>query len=116
MTAFVELYADQGATFSATIELYDDANNVPMNLVNVNVSSQIRRSYYTSNVTATLTCNVTSTSNGIMTVSMNANTTANIRAGRYVFDVYTTANTGIVSRPLEGIITISPGVTGTLRR
>ena len=111
MTAFVELYIDQGTTFNATIELYDDANNVPMNLVNINVASQLRRSYYSANATVTLSCNVSNAMLGIISVSLNAGQTSNIRAGRYVFDVKTTHISGIVTRPIEGIITVTPGVS-----
>lgn len=111
MPAFVELYIDQGTTFSATIELYDDANNIPMNLANINVSSQLRRSYYSANSSANLSCNVTNAAYGIITVSLSAAQTANIRAGRYVFDTKTTHTSGVVQRPIEGIVTVTSGVT-----
>jgi len=50
--------------------------------------------------------------NGTVLLTMSSNTTANIAAGRYVYDVEITggeANT--VTRVVEGIVTVTPNVT-----
>jgi hypothetical protein len=44
-------------------------------------------------------------------MSLGAANTANIKAGRYLFDVSTTSANNKVSRILEGIITVTPGIT-----
>ena len=44
-------------------------------------------------------------------LSMSANTTNSIAAGRYVYDCELTDSNGIVSRLVEGIVTVTPGVT-----
>jgi hypothetical protein len=111
MASYVELFIDQGTTFNNIINLTDDTTNTPINIYGYSVSSQIRRSYYSANITANITCSLTNTSNGEITMSMTAANTSNIKPGRYVFDVKTTDTYNVISRVLEGIITVNPSVT-----
>lgn len=111
MGAFVELFMDQGTTFNTIINLSDDLTNANINVSGYTVRSQMRRSYYSVNATANLVCTITDSANGEITLSLPANTTANIKAGRYLFDLETVDTTGTVTRPLEGIITVTPEVT-----
>ena len=66
---------------------------------------------YVVNATANIICTITSAINGEITMSLPANTTANIKSGRYLFDLETVDTNGTVSRVLEGIITVTPEVT-----
>lgn len=111
MAAYVELFMDQGATFNNIINLSDDLTNANINVSGYIVRSQMRRSYYSANATANIICTITSAINGEITMSLPANTTANIKSGRYLFDLETVDTNGIVSRVLEGIITVTPEVT-----
>ena len=111
MAAYVELIMDQGATFNNIINLSDDINNEAVNVSGFTVRSQMRRSYYSANATANITCTITNAAQGEITMNLNANTTANIKAGRYLFDLETVDTIGTVSRVLEGIITVTPGIT-----
>ena len=111
MAAYVELIIDQGATFNNIINLSDDITNANINISGYVVRSQMRRSYYSANATANITCTITNASQGEITMNMNANTTANIKSGRYLFDLETVDTIGTVSRVLEGIITVTPGIT-----
>lgn len=111
MAAYVELFMDQGATFNNIINLSDDLTNANINVSGYIVRSQMRRSYYSANATANIICTITSAINGEITMSLPANTTANIKSGRYLFDLETVDTTGTVSRVLEGIITVTPEVT-----
>ena len=111
MAAFVELFIDQGTTFNNVINLTDDLTNASINTTNYTVTSQLRRSYYSANAAANITCTITNASNGEITLSMTAGQTANIKPGRYVFDVKTADENNVVSRVLEGIINILPQVT-----
>ena len=111
MAGYVELFIDQGTTWSTTINLTDDATNTPINVYGYSANSQMRRSYYSANISANITCSTSNTANGELTLSLTAGETANIRAGRYVFDVKTTDPYNKVTRVLEGIITILPQVT-----
>jgi len=111
MAAYVELVVDQGTTFNNVINITDDVTNAAVNVSGYSFESQIRRSYYSANITANIICTITNASNGEVTMSISASNTANIKPGRYVFDVKSTDDLNAVSRILEGIITINPSVT-----
>ncbi len=55
--------------------------------------------------------NVTGNASGVITISMNAATSANIASGRYVWDLELVSSGNVVSRIVEGIVTINPEVT-----
>lgn len=111
MAAYVELFVDQGANFNNVINLTDDVTNLNVNVQGYTVISQMRRSYYSANASANITCSITNAINGEITMTMNANTTANIKAGRYLFDMRVTDRDGVVNRILEGIITVTPRIS-----
>lgn len=111
MAAFVELYMDQGATFNNIVNITDDVTNANVNIAGYIVRSQMRRSYNSANATANIVCTITNAANGEITMSLAAANTSNIKAGRYLFDVETQDNSGVVNRILEGIITVTPQVT-----
>lgn len=111
MSAFVEFYLDQGTTFNNVINITDDITNAAVNISGYSAESQIRRSYYSSNISANITCTITDAANGELTMSMTAANTANIKAGRYVFDLKIVDTSNITSRILEGIINVTPQVT-----
>jgi hypothetical protein len=109
MAAFSEIVIEQGATFSSTITV-EDTNGDAVNLYAYTASSQMRKSYYSSTA-YTITSDVTGTANGQITISMTAANTANLSAGRYVYDVKITSPTTVVTRVVEGIVTVLPSVT-----
>lgn len=111
MAAYVELIMDQGTTFRNVINLTDDITNASLNILGYSISSQMRRSYYSANATANIICTISDYANGEITMSMTAANTSNIKAGRYLFDLETTDSNGVVSRVLEGIITVTPQIT-----
>jgi hypothetical protein len=111
MAAYVELYIDQGTTFNNIINLTDDVTNTPINVSGYVISSQIRRSYYSANISANITCTLSNVANGEITMSMTAANTSNIKPGRYLFDVKTLDTNNQTSRVLEGIITVTPSCT-----
>jgi len=106
---YQNLYLEQGASFNTTITL-DDVYGDAYNLSGYTVESQMRKSYYSANTTAVFTSSLNPTQ-GIISLSLSAPTTANIAAGRYVYDATITDNLGNVTRILEGVIDVSPSVT-----
>jgi hypothetical protein len=111
MAAYIELYVDQGTNFESVITLTDDLTNDAVNVFGYSVRSQMRRSYYSTNASANITCTIFDASKGEIKLSLSANNTANIKAGRYLFDVEATDRSNNISRILEGIITVTPRVT-----
>lgn len=110
MAAYVELYMDQGASFNNIINISDDLTNADINISGYTVTSQMRRSYYSSNASANITCTITDAFTGEITLSLTSEQTANIKSGRYLFDVMVHTPISVV-RLLEGIITVTPRVT-----
>lgn len=109
MALRVNLYIDQGADFIQDIEVTDDENDLPVDLSIFTGQAQMRQ-HYTSVTNYSFSC-VTS-NNGIIQLSMTANTTDSIPAGSYVFDCeLTEVSTGVRTRIVEGIVTVSPSVT-----
>lgn len=111
MSAFVELFIDQGTNFNNVINITDDVTNAAVNIYGYTATSQMRRSYYSANISANITCTITDAANGELTMSMTAANTANIKAGRYVFDLKVVDTNNTTSRILEGIVNITPQVT-----
>jgi hypothetical protein len=108
--AYQELFLEQGATFTTNITL-DDIDGLPFNLTGVTAKSQIRKSYYSANATAQFVITINTPTDGTILLSLGANTTANIAAGRYVYDVAIKDTANTVTRVLEGIVNVIPQVT-----
>ena len=109
MAAFSEIVIEQGATFNTTINVEDTAG-AAINLYGYTANSMMRKSYYSSSAT-TITSTVTGTANGEVTLTVSAANTTGLTPGRYVYDVIITSPTFVVTRVLEGIVTVLPSVT-----
>ena len=104
----VNLVVDQGATFETVLTLTQDNGDL-IDLTGYTGTAQLRKHYTSSNST-----NFTVTlggANGTVTLGMSANTTANVVAGRYVYDVELVDSGNIATRLIEGIVTVTPQVT-----
>lgn len=108
MATKANLKIDQGADYSTSITLTDDDGEI-ITLNGYTGQGQIRK-YYTSSTSYDFTVEVTANT-GEITISLDANTSNNMAAGRYVYDVELTNDSGVISRVLEGIVTINPNVT-----
>jgi hypothetical protein len=75
------------------------------------VNANIKKSYYSVNNTATFTSTINDAANGNVTISISSGTSSNIKAGRYVYDVKITSPASVVTRVIEGILTVTPKVS-----
>lgn len=107
----INIVMDQGATFTTTFNVVDN-NNLPIDLSYYTAASEMRKTYFSSNA---YSFSATGYANGAITLTMNAATTSAIWAGRYVYDIDITDQSGNVSRVIEGIVTVTPGVTYGVR-
>ena len=109
MAIHSNLFIDQGATFSADIDVTDvDGNEI--DLTNYTVAGQIRKTY--SSLTATdFTASIQNAIGGTIRIELSAAETGALKAGRYVYDVEITSDTNVITRVLEGQVEIMPGVT-----
>ena len=109
MAARADIIIDQGTTFE-TVVTVTDTNGDVVDLTNYETASQIRKHHTSSAVTATFVISNGGT-NGQLTLSLSSSATGGIDAGRYVYDVKVTTAAGVVSRVVEGIVTVNPQVT-----
>ena len=108
MAIKANLIIDQGTDYSTSINLTDDDGNV-VNLSGYTANGQIRKTYSSSNaVTFGITLESTS---GLVILALTDAQTANMTAGRYVYDVFVTDTLNVTSRIVEGIVTVTPRVT-----
>jgi len=108
MAIKANLQIDQGANFSTEIDVLDDNGDI-VNLTGYTGAAQMRK-HYTSSTATNFTVAINA-SGGTVTLSMNAATSANVTPGRYVYDCELTNSSNIVSRLVEGIVTVTPQVT-----
>lgn len=104
--AKINLVIDQGTTFTQVISL-TGSDDIAVNTDVYTARGQIRK-HYLSNTSVSFT---TTLANGDLTLSLTSTQTANIVAGRYVYDVELVDSSNNVTRLMEGIITITPEVS-----
>lgn len=108
MAQRVNIILDQGTDFSTTVNL-SDSSGINLNLTGYSANSQMRKTFSSSNSTAFTTS--LSVANSTLTLSMNNETTAALSPGRYVYDVELKSSSNVISRILEGLVTVTPEVT-----
>lgn len=108
MATKANIVIDQGTTFSTVITLADE-NGDAINLAGYSANSQIRKHYSSSN-SQSFSVSLGGTQ-GTVTLSLTSTQTSNLVAGRYVYDVEVTSTSNVVSRIVEGIVTVTPEVT-----
>ncbi len=108
MAIKANLIIDQGATYATKLNI-TDANGIAVDLTGYSAAAQIRKHYTSSNSTP-FTVSLTAAT-GAVVLSLSSNSTANLVAGRYVYDVELIDGAGRISRIIEGTVTISPNVT-----
>ena len=100
---------EQGATFNRQLTVKDDGS--AMNLTGYSVASKMRSTHDSSTVVGTFTCTISNATGGIITMSMTNSVTGAIEEGIYVYDLEMTSGSGVVTRLMEGTVTVNPEVT-----
>jgi len=110
MAVYSNIVIDQGADYSASIDV-TDADGDAVDLTGHTGAGQIRKTYSSSTAVDFAVSVADPASSGVLNISLtNAQTNA-MKAGRYVYDVEITNSGGVKTRVLEGQIEITPGVT-----
>lgn len=105
------LIINAGADFSQSFTLEGSDSNSIFNLTGYTVASQMRK---WSGSTSAITFNaeiVLPTSSGQILISLPSTSTANIKPGRYIYDVVITDEFGIKNRVIEGMVLVREGAT-----
>lgn len=108
MATKANLVIDQGTNFSTTISIAN-MDDEAIDLTGYTAAAQIRKHYSSSNsvnfgvsIDAAL---------GDLTLSLTPAQTNAMVPGRYVYDVEVMDSSNVVSRIVEGLVTITPSVT-----
>ena len=109
MANIANLFIDQGTDFSITVDVTDAAGTA-LNLTGYSAAAQIRKTYASSAISATITTSIAAET-GQVTLSLTDTETTNLEAGRYVYDLNINSSSGQKTRVVEGQATVTPGVT-----
>ncbi len=109
MAQTLNLFLDQGTTFSANITVLDRTGS-PKNLSGFTARSQFRRSYEAAN-SISFTATIPVSTDGIVRLQLSPSTSSNAKAGRYFYDVEIENSANVVERVAQGILVIDPEVT-----
>ena len=109
MAVFANLYIDQGSNFTSTVTV-EDVNDNLVNITNYTTRGQVRKSYSASTAT-NFTTTITDATNGEFTIALSRTQTGALKAGRYVYDVEVISPAGVVTRVVEGQVTVNARVT-----
>ena len=107
MATKVNIVIDQGTTFNTDYTFTND-NDDPIDFSSYQGRSQIRKAASSS---TSYEFTVGLSNDGVVSLSMNAATTSTISAGRYLYDLEVVDSNGVVSRLVEGIVTVTPEIT-----
>jgi hypothetical protein len=108
-----DILIEQGATYSQVITYKD--NGVAVNLQGYTARMQVRATIEAATALIELTTAneriVLGGAAGTITLAISATDTAALTAGRGVYDLELVSGSGIVTRLLQGVATISRNVT-----
>jgi hypothetical protein len=96
--------------FSQIFDLSDSQSNSALDLTGYSVSSQMRK-YQNSTNYVSFAATVYNASNGQIQIGLTTSQTANIKPGRYIYDVVVIDNIGKTSRVVEGMVLVREGAT-----
>ena len=110
----LDLFVEQGATFSYTLTLTDSAG-APVNLTGYTARMQMRRSVQSPDILISLTTAngrlVITPLTGVITMTISATDTAALNFQSAVYDLEIESAGGIVTRLIEGKVRLSLEVT-----
>lgn len=111
---FYDIYIEQGATYNQPL-VWNDSNGSPVNLTGYTARMQIRKTISSVDPIITLTTEngriTLGGSNGTITLLISAADTALLSVCSGVYDLEVISQTGIVTRLLQGGVSIDKEVT-----
>ena len=109
MATISNLFVDAGSSYNNIITV-STPTGAPLDLTGYTIKSQIRKSY-TSTIFHTFTSNVYNAASGRIKLELTAAQTEAIVPGRWLYDVEITSSTGVKTRVIEGVVTVTPQIT-----
>lgn len=105
----LNLVIEQGTDFDTSFSILNNDGS-PLDLTNYTGVCHMNRSYTSTHPSTPLTVNFLNRVEGIISIALTASQTTLLIPGRYVYDLTITSPSNITTRPIEGIIEVSPGV------
>ena len=109
MATIQNITVDQDADFTETLTIKDSTGTV-VDISGQTVTSKLRETHLSTSATSFTTAIVSGTA-GTCSITLTDTVTAALTEGRYVWDLTTTTSGGIVTRRIEGRVTVTPSVT-----
>ena len=109
MATIQNLTVDQDADFTQTLTIKDSTGTV-VDISGQTITSKIRKTHL-STTSYSFTTALVSATDGTCSITMTDTVTASLTEGRYVWDLTTTDSGGLITRRIEGRVTITPSVT-----
>lgn len=110
MATVYNLAIDQGTTYSVTVSVTDTTGSA-RDLAGYTGRAMLKRSY-NSTTNTSFSVDILNPGDGEIVLSLTDTQTANLKYGRYVYDLELVSNAdSTVERIVEGIITVYPEVT-----
>jgi len=112
MASYANLFVDRGSDFSTNL-IVEDSNRDPLDLTNLTLSGQVRRTHQ-SETAFDFILEKADNTGGEIVIRLDNETTASMRPGRYVYDIFGNDTvTGNDFKIIEGILEVVPRVTRT---
>lgn len=105
------LVVNSGSDFSQTFNLEGSDTNSPLDLTGYTVSAQMRKWSGSSSATSFTSYIDVPLTEGKIILLLNSTQTAELKPGRYVYDVLIEDQLGIKNRVIEGMVLVTEGVT-----
>ncbi len=109
MATIQNITVDQDADFTETLTIKDSTVTV-VDLTGQTITSKLRTTHLSTSATSFTTAIVSGTA-GTCSITLTDTVTAALTEGRYVWDLTTTTSGGLVTRRIEGRVTVTPSVT-----
>ena len=110
MATISNLFINQDTDFSTTVTVNDSSGSA-LNLTSYTALAMLRKTYQSTTATTFTSTFAADRTTGQITISLTDAQTALLEDGRYVYDLVVTDNSGIKTRVVEGIATVTPGVS-----
>ena len=110
MSGKLDIVIEQGADFERTVQIKDKDGTV-VDITGDTFNGDIRKRHNSATQTEDFSISIADAANGKITVSISNSQTSAMEAGEYVYDILWTPAFAKSIRLLEGIATVSPGVT-----
>ena len=109
MVIYKDIFISQGTSFSEKICLVDAYQN-PLSITNYVIEGRMSKSYYSSTFTD-LNGAILDPQNGYIQISLSSEESATLTPGRYVYEIVLIDLFENVTKIVEGMATINPGIS-----